>query len=70
MGPHASKSEALDQGEDAGGDVADIVEVMPPTVARNKNMSDDKARRIVIKVALFFVVFAALYLTGFVVSLI
>ena len=44
---------------------------MPPTVARNKNMSDDnprKARRIVIKVALFFVVFAALYLTGFVVA--
>ena len=41
---------------------------MPPTVARNKNMSDDKARRIVIKVALYFVVFAALYLTGFVVA--
>lgn len=34
-------------------------------------MSDDnprKARHIVIKIALFFVVFAALYLTGFVVT--
>lgn len=44
---------------------------MHPTVARNKSMSDDKilkARHVAAKVAISFVAFVALYLTGFVVA--